>query len=92
MKIKGALRTGVLCVCLLPALVGCGSTGYRSSVGVGVSSGYYRGGGWYDPHYYRPCCYGGGGIGRPPGYRPPPSYRPPRPVNLPSFPRPALRR
>jgi len=63
---------------VLPLLGGCdssGSTTYR------VSTGYYSGPGWYDPYYYRPCCYGNVIVRPPPGYRPPghrpPGYRPP---------------
>jgi len=90
------LRYGALCLVTLLGVTGCGSSGYSTSVGVGVSSGYYHGGGWYDPYYYRPCCRGGAVVRPPPHYRPPPAYRPPsgggRPVNLPSTPRPATRR
>jgi hypothetical protein len=79
-----SLRLAALCVFTLLGLAGCESTGYRTSVGVGT--GYYHGGGWYDPYYYRPCCRGQVPV------RPPPMYRPPmgggRPVHLPSMARP----
>lgn len=86
--IRKYMRPGVILLFIMISLMGCESTGYRTSIGVG--SGYYHGGMWHDPYYNRPCCQGG-------GYRPPPAYRPPsfrppmgggRPVNLPSMPRP----
>jgi len=94
------LRSGALFLAILLGIAGCGSSRYSTSVGVGVSSGYYHGSGWYDPYYYRPCCRGGVVVRppgyRPPSYRPPPSFRPPsgggRPANLPSMARPSMRR
>ena len=72
--------------CVVAGLVaGCvpyDSGGYYG--GGYYGGGYYGGTGWRDPHYYRPCCYGGGGnIIRPPS-RPPMGSG--RPVNLPSLP------
>jgi hypothetical protein len=85
--------------------VGCTSYGGYPPSGygsVGISTGYYYGGGYYNPWYGRPYPpYGG----RPPGGGPPPSSGPPRPMNpiampprpghmpsIPSSPRPATRR
>jgi hypothetical protein len=93
---NGSLKTRVALVIGLAAtalLSGCETASY------GVSTGYYGGGGWYDPYHYRPCCYGGVVVRPPPSYRPPSGSRPGRPANLPSMPsrpppmpRPALRR
>jgi hypothetical protein len=88
------MRSALLFMVILLGIGGCNSSGYSTSVGVGMSSGYYHGGGWYDPYHYRPCCRGGVVVRPPPNYRPP-SYRPPsgggRPVNLPSMARPSRR-
>jgi hypothetical protein len=84
------LKIGLLLTVML-CLGSCSTASYRGSIGVGA--GYYPGGGWYDPYHYRPCC---GTVMPPPGYGRPPGFRPPmgggRPANLPSQPRPSLRR
>lgn len=87
------LRAGALCLFALVSLAGCGSSGYSSSVGLGVSSGYYHGNNWHDPYYYRPCCHNTVVVRPPPHYRPPTNHRPSTlPAQLPSRARPARRR
>ena len=82
-RLAAALALGLAAISL-GGCEGSGSGSTRTSVHVG----YYGGYGWYDPYYYRPCCYS-----RPPAHRPPPS-RPPNhrpPTTLPAKPRPTPR-